>query len=127
MCGNPCSQYAINPKYQPSEAKKTRKDSILSHFRYLFTNDDLNSCENYDIGLELVKDLNNNYTTFSETVLHEKDDETVLLIKELIETRIRPTVQDDGGDIVFKVIYNILEIDNIIAVRCIYNTSDLYT
>lgn len=58
----------------------------------------------------------NDYATFSESLLHEKEDETVLLIKELIETRIRPTVQDDGGDIVFKVIYNILEIDNIIAV-----------
>lgn len=33
----------------------------------------------------------------------DKDDELVTLIKELIETRIRPTVQEDGGDIVFKV------------------------
>lgn len=31
-----------------------------------------------------------------------KEDELVSLIKELIETRIRPTVQEDGGDIVFK-------------------------
>jgi len=30
------------------------------------------------------------------------DDETITMIKELIETRIRPTVQDDGGDIIFK-------------------------
>lgn len=31
----------------------------------------------------------------------EDDDETVMLIKELLETRIRPTVQEDGGDIRF--------------------------
>jgi len=30
------------------------------------------------------------------------DDDIVTMIKELIETRIRPTVLDDGGDIVFK-------------------------
>jgi len=31
----------------------------------------------------------------------EDDDEIVLLIKELLETRVRPAVQEDGGDIVF--------------------------
>ena len=33
----------------------------------------------------------------------EEDDETVAMIKELLDTRIRPTVQEDGGDIVFMV------------------------
>nr|CAG4648087.1 EOG090X0A0R [Moina brachiata] len=32
----------------------------------------------------------------------EEEDETVSLIKELLDSRIRPTVQEDGGDIVFK-------------------------
>lgn len=32
----------------------------------------------------------------------EEDDETVMMIKELLDSRIRPTVQEDGGDIVFK-------------------------
>jgi len=32
----------------------------------------------------------------------EEDEDTVLLIKELLDTRIRPTVQEDGGDIIFK-------------------------
>ena len=32
----------------------------------------------------------------------EKDSETVEAIKELIETRVRPAVAGDGGDIVFK-------------------------
>lgn len=31
----------------------------------------------------------------------EEDDEVVLMIKELIFTRIRPAIQDDGGDIEF--------------------------
>lgn len=29
----------------------------------------------------------------------QDDSETVAMIKELLETRIRPAVQDDGGDI----------------------------
>ena len=31
------------------------------------------------------------------------DDETVAMIKELLDTRIRPTVQEDGGDILYMV------------------------
>lgn len=30
-----------------------------------------------------------------------EDEETVAMIQELLDTRIRPTVQDDGGDVVF--------------------------
>jgi Fe-S cluster biogenesis protein NfuA len=33
----------------------------------------------------------------------DDDDETVQMIKELLDTRIRPTVQEDGGDVVFMV------------------------
>ncbi|XP_055615469.1 NFU1 iron-sulfur cluster scaffold homolog, mitochondrial-like [Toxorhynchites rutilus septentrionalis] len=36
-----------------------------------------------------------------DTQIHEDDDETVQMIKELLDTRIRPTVQEDGGDIIF--------------------------
>ncbi|XP_039593732.1 NFU1 iron-sulfur cluster scaffold homolog, mitochondrial [Polypterus senegalus] len=32
----------------------------------------------------------------------EEDDEIVSMIKELLDTRIRPTVQEDGGDVIFK-------------------------
>ncbi|XP_076022662.1 NFU1 iron-sulfur cluster scaffold homolog, mitochondrial isoform X1 [Genypterus blacodes] len=32
----------------------------------------------------------------------EDDDDIVLMIKELLDTRIRPTVQEDGGDVVFR-------------------------
>ncbi|CAL8081744.1 unnamed protein product [Calicophoron daubneyi] len=36
------------------------------------------------------------------TKVNEDDDETVVMIKELLDTRIRPTVQEDGGDIIYK-------------------------
>jgi len=36
-----------------------------------------------------------------DTEIQEDDDETVAMIKELLDTRIRPTVQEDGGDIVY--------------------------
>jgi Fe-S cluster biogenesis protein NfuA len=36
------------------------------------------------------------------TRILEEDDEVVAMIKELIETRIRPAVQEDGGDVVFR-------------------------
>ncbi|MFV0297932.1 MAG: NifU family protein [Hyphomicrobiaceae bacterium] len=32
----------------------------------------------------------------------EEDEETVAIIKDLIETRVRPSVANDGGDIVFR-------------------------
>ncbi|XP_078161591.1 nifU-like protein 4, mitochondrial isoform X2 [Carex rostrata] len=37
--------------------------------------------------------------TSKDTAIHEDDSEVVAMIKELLETRIRPAVQDDGGDI----------------------------
>ncbi|XP_052686197.1 NFU1 iron-sulfur cluster scaffold homolog, mitochondrial-like [Crassostrea angulata] len=37
----------------------------------------------------------------ADTAIDPDDDETVLMIKELLDTRIRPTVQEDGGDIVY--------------------------
>jgi len=37
----------------------------------------------------------------SGTAIAEDDDEIVAMIKELLETRIRPAVAGDGGDIVF--------------------------
>ncbi|ESR49866.1 NifU-like protein 4 [Citrus sinensis] len=37
-----------------------------------------------------------------DTAINEDDSETVAMIKELLETRIRPAVQDDGGDIEYR-------------------------
>ncbi|CAG9857132.1 unnamed protein product [Phyllotreta striolata] len=48
-------------------------------------------------GLPIV----NESTPSQDTQINEDDDETVQMIKELLDTKIRPTVQEDGGDIVF--------------------------
>jgi len=37
----------------------------------------------------------------TDTEILEEDDDTVAMIKELLDTRIRPTVQEDGGDIIY--------------------------
>lgn len=39
----------------------------------------------------------------SDTAIHDDDSEVVAMIKELLETRIRPSVQEDGGDIEYRV------------------------
>ena len=38
----------------------------------------------------------------AEEFFDSKDAETVTIIKELIETRVRPAVANDGGDITFR-------------------------
>lgn len=43
------------------------------------------------------------YNQSLAAVINPEDDDTVQMIKELLDTRIRPTVQEDGGDIVFMV------------------------
>lgn len=37
-----------------------------------------------------------------DTAINEDDDEVVSMIKELIDTRVRPAIQEDGGDIEYK-------------------------
>ncbi|KAK3003440.1 hypothetical protein RJ639_020041 [Escallonia herrerae] len=46
--------------------------------------------------------LDSNTAAAMDTAIHEEDSETVAMIKELLETRIRPAVQDDGGDIEYR-------------------------
>ncbi|XP_037541689.1 NFU1 iron-sulfur cluster scaffold homolog, mitochondrial [Nematolebias whitei] len=41
-------------------------------------------------------------TVHHESSFSEDDDEIVSMIKELLDTRIRPTLQEDGGDVIFK-------------------------
>lgn len=43
--------------------------------------------------------LDSSTAASKDTAIHEDDSEIVAMIKELLETRIRPAVQDDGGDI----------------------------
>ncbi|XP_026198163.1 NFU1 iron-sulfur cluster scaffold homolog, mitochondrial [Anabas testudineus] len=38
----------------------------------------------------------------ADTALSDDDDEVVAMIKELLDTRIRPTVQEDGGDVLYR-------------------------
>ncbi|KAI8118915.1 mitochondrial, NFU1 iron-sulfur cluster scaffold like protein [Lucilia cuprina] len=37
----------------------------------------------------------------TDTQIEDDDDDVVMMIKELLDSRIRPTVQEDGGDIIF--------------------------
>ncbi|NWI65522.1 NFU1 protein, partial [Todus mexicanus] len=52
----------------------------------------------YASGLPVVTDE----APRTDTAASEEDDEVVLMIKELLDTRIRPTVQEDGGDVIYK-------------------------
>ncbi|KAF1592027.1 UNVERIFIED_CONTAM: hypothetical protein FQV16_0000111, partial [Eudyptes robustus] len=38
----------------------------------------------------------------TDTTILDTDDDTVAMIKELLESRIKPMVQEDGGDVIFK-------------------------
>ncbi|XP_041032230.1 NFU1 iron-sulfur cluster scaffold homolog, mitochondrial-like isoform X1 [Carcharodon carcharias] len=51
-------------------------------------------------GLPLMTDVPQSGSASSEE--SEEEDEVVAMIKELLDTRIRPTVQEDGGDVIFK-------------------------
>ena len=44
----------------------------------------------------------NDTPKISDTTILDDDDEVVAMIKELMETRVRPAVQDDGGDIYYE-------------------------
>ncbi|TVU17530.1 hypothetical protein EJB05_33572 [Eragrostis curvula] len=46
--------------------------------------------------------LDSNTAAAMDTAINEDDSEIVAMIKELLETRIRPAVQDDGGDIEYR-------------------------
>ena len=53
----------------------------------------------FSSGLPVVTDEEGSQGSKGESEDGEEEDETVMMIKELLETRIRPTVQEDGGDI----------------------------
>ena len=56
--------------------------------------------EHYMSGAPLLADEGQGAA--SDEFFDEKDEETVTLIKDLLETRVRPAVASDGGDITFK-------------------------
>ena len=41
------------------------------------------------------------YQEHTDTVIRDDDSEVVAMIKELLATRIRPSIQEDGGDLIF--------------------------
>lgn len=53
----------------------------------------------YALGKDAVEEKGHGV---SDTTVLDTDDEVVATIKELIETRVRPSVQEDGGDIFYK-------------------------
>ncbi|XP_029915515.1 NFU1 iron-sulfur cluster scaffold homolog, mitochondrial [Myripristis murdjan] len=46
--------------------------------------------------------LNEDSLPSADTAPSDDDDEVVAMIKELLDTRIRPTVQEDGGDVLYR-------------------------
>ena len=58
--------------------------------------------EHYMSGEPVLVDESSNAQAVDEEFFDEKDSETVATIKELLDTRVRPAVAQDGGDIVFK-------------------------
>lgn len=49
--------------------------------------------------------INDEYVDLDEvtdTTILPEDDDTVAMIKELLESRIKPMVQEDGGDVIYK-------------------------
>lgn len=55
----------------------------------------------YTSGLPIVNEPTADEATTSTTNASTVDDEIVLMIRELLDSRIRPSVQEDGGDIEF--------------------------
>uniref|UniRef100_A0AAY4DM59 NFU1 iron-sulfur cluster scaffold homolog, mitochondrial n=2 Tax=Denticeps clupeoides TaxID=299321 RepID=A0AAY4DM59_9TELE len=53
----------------------------------------------FTTGLPVV---NEDATPQADTAPSDDDDEVVEMIKELLDTRIRPTVQEDGGDVLYR-------------------------
>jgi len=53
--------------------------------------------DHYDSGKDAVSDV----AETTDTTIYEDDDEVVAMIKELLETRIRPAVMEDGGNILY--------------------------
>ncbi|CAO3620912.1 unnamed protein product [Cunninghamella blakesleeana] len=53
--------------------------------------------DHFSSGLPIVFDEND--LLASDTAIHPDDSEEVQMIKELLDTRIRPAIQEDGGDI----------------------------
>lgn len=54
--------------------------------------------DSFQAGLPILTDAEPS----PDTVIEDDDDDIVAMVKELLDTRIRPTVMEDGGDIIYK-------------------------
>ncbi|KDN45100.1 HIRA-interacting protein 5 [Tilletiaria anomala UBC 951] len=57
--------------------------------------------EFFTAGHPLFTDANSAHGS-SDTLILDTDSETVAMIKELLDTRVRPAIQEDGGDIEYR-------------------------
>lgn len=55
--------------------------------------------EHFSSGMPVVQE---GTEVASDTAAHEDDTEVVSMIKEIIDTRVRPAIQEDGGDIEYR-------------------------
>lgn len=76
----------ISVTKQPDEVWHLLKPQIFSGILDFFAS-----------GKEVIEDS----PDVSDTTILDTDSEVVVMIKELMETRVRPSVQEDGGDIFF--------------------------
>ncbi|KAI9097394.1 scaffold protein Nfu/NifU N terminal-domain-containing protein [Phlyctochytrium arcticum] len=53
-------------------------------------------------GQPIIRETTDETLVRGDTEVLPEDSEIVAMIKELLDTRIRPTIQDDGGDIEYK-------------------------
>lgn len=58
--------------------------------------------EHFTSGKNLFKDDSAEMDGPQDTKILDTDSEVVAMIKELLDTRVRPAIQEDGGDIEFK-------------------------
>ena len=58
--------------------------------------------EHFVAGRAIMNDTNGGTHMLAESTAHEDDDPLTAQIKELIDTRVRPAVAEDGGDIIFR-------------------------
>ncbi|KAK0535859.1 NifU-like protein 4, mitochondrial [Tilletia horrida] len=58
--------------------------------------------EFFSSGLALFSEGDGSNHVAQDTVILDTDSETVAMIKELLDTRVRPAIQEDGGDIEYR-------------------------
>ena len=58
--------------------------------------------EHLTAGEPVLSDVGAASGVAQDTAINEDDDEVVSMIKELLDTRIRPSIQEDGGDIEYR-------------------------